>query len=60
MSSARNHAKRSHRSERFKSSAFNAHARRVYIRQETKPKKMSFFSKLAGLIRRKNAGDQYS
>lgn len=55
MSSARNHAKRSHRSEHFKSSAFRAHARKVYIRQETRPKKVSFFSKLAGLIRRKKA-----
>lgn len=55
MSSARNHAKRSHRSERFKSSAFSAHARRVYIQQETKPKKSSFFRKLSNLIHRKNA-----
>lgn len=55
MSSARNHAKRSHRSEHFKQSAFNTSARRAYIRQETRPKKMSFFSKLAGLIHRKNA-----
>lgn len=57
MSSARNHAKRSHRSEHSKSSAFTAHARKAYIRQTTKSKKMSFFSKLAGLFRRKNAGD---
>lgn len=55
MSSARNHAKRSHRSEQFKHSAFNASARRAYIRQETKPKKTSFFRKLAGLIHRKSA-----
>ena len=55
MSSARNHAKRSHRSEHFKQSAFNTHARRAYIRQETRPKKVSFFRKLAGLIHRKKA-----
>jgi hypothetical protein len=55
MSSARNHAKRSHRSEHFKTSTFNASARKMYIREATKPKKMSFFSKLAGLIHRKNS-----
>lgn len=55
MSSARNHARRSHRSEHFKQSAFNAHARKAYIRQETKPKKTSFFRKLAGLIHRKKS-----
>ena len=55
MSSARNHAKRSHRSEHFKQTAFNANARKAYIRQATRPKKVSFFRKLAGLIRRKNA-----
>lgn len=55
MSSARNHAKRSHRSEHFKQSAFNAHARKVYIKQATKPKRASFFSKLMRLIKRKSA-----
>lgn len=59
MSSARNHAKRSHRSERFKSSAFNAHARKVYIQQAKKPKRESLISKLTRLIHRKSAGDQY-
>lgn len=55
MSSARNHAKRSHRSEHFKQSAFNAHSRKVYIKQATKPKRASFFSKLMRLIKRKGA-----
>ena len=57
MSSARNHAKRSHRSERFKTAAFSAPARKVYIQQASKqkPKRETFFSKLAGLIRRKSA-----
>lgn len=55
MSSARNHAKRSHRSEHFKQSAFNAHARRVYIQQAKKPKRENFFSKLLRVIKRKSA-----
>lgn len=55
MSSARNHAKRSHRSERYKKSAFSAHARKVHVRQINKPKKATFFSKLARVFHRKNA-----
>ena len=55
MSSARNHAKRSHRSEHFKTSTFNASARKMYIQQATKPKKMSFFGKLAQMLHRKNS-----
>lgn len=55
MSSARNHARRSHRSEHFKQSAFNAHARRAYIRQAKKPKRETFFSKLSKLFHRKSA-----
>ena len=55
MSSARNHAKRSHRSEHFKQSAFNAHACKVYIQQAKKPKRETLFSKLARLLRRKSA-----
>lgn len=55
MSSARNHAKRSHRSEHFKTSTFNASARKMYIRQATKPKKVSFFSKMAQLLHRKKS-----
>ena len=55
MSSARNHAKRSHRSEHFKSSAINTSARRMYIRQAQKPKRETFFSKLARLFKRNSA-----
>lgn len=55
MSRARNHAKRSHRSEHFKSSAINTSARRMYIRQAQKPKREIFFSKLARLFKRKSA-----
>ena len=55
MSSARNHAKRSHRSEHFKQSTFNASARKAHIRQATKPKRETMFSKLAKLFHRKSA-----
>lgn len=55
MSSARNHAKRSHRSEQFKRSAFNTYAHKVYVSQVTKPKKMTFFGKLAQRIHRKKS-----
>ena len=46
MSSAYNHAKRSHRSERRKQAAFNTSTRRVLIAQAQKPKKMNFFKTL--------------
>lgn len=55
MSSARNHARRSHRSEHFKTSTFNASARKMYIRQVTKPKRVSFFGKLAQMLHRKKS-----
>ena len=59
MSSARNHAKRSHRSEHFKTSTFNASARKMYIRQTTKPKRFDIlgdlYAKVRRLFRRKNS-----
>lgn len=57
MSSAYNHAKRSHRSEGRKQAAFNTSTRRVLIAQAQKPKKMNFFKRLANLanIRKKEA-----
>lgn len=55
MSSARNHAKRSHRSEHFKRSAFNTYARKVYVSQVTKPKRVTLFNKLVQMLRRKKS-----
>lgn len=55
MSSARNHAKRSHRSEHFKRSAFNTYAHKMYVSQATKPKRMTLFGKLAQMLRRKKS-----
>lgn len=55
MSSARNHAKRSHRSEHFKKSTFGSSARRMYIRQAQKPKRLSLLGKLAQMLHRKTS-----
>lgn len=46
MSSARNHAKRSHRSEHAKRSCINGSARKMYIKQAQKPKHLSLFERL--------------
>ena len=51
MSSARNHAKRSHRSEQFKKAALGSSARRMYIRQTQKPKRMNFFKSMVEKFR---------
>ena len=55
MSSARNHAKRSHRSEHFKQAAFNAGTRKVLIAKPMQAKRANFFSKLMRVIKRKSA-----
>lgn len=46
MSSARNHAKRSHRSEHAKRSCINGSARKMYIKLVQKPKRLSLFERL--------------
>ena len=46
MSSARNHAKRSHRSEHARRSCINGSARKMYIRQARKPQRLSLFERL--------------
>lgn len=46
MSSARNHAKRSHRSEHAKRSCISTSARKAYIRQANKPKRANLFERL--------------
>lgn len=56
MSSAYNHAKRSHRSERRKQAAFNTNARRVLINQAQKPRKVNLFKRLVQAIRRPAEG----
>lgn len=53
MSSARNHAKRSHRSEHARRSCINGSARKMYIKQAQKPKHLSLFERL---FRRKSEG----
>lgn len=52
MSSARNHAKRSHRSEHFKQSVLGHSARRAVIRSVQKPKRANFFKALAYRFRK--------
>ena len=46
MSSAKNHAKRSHRSEHAKRSAIGASARKMHIRKAQKPKRFRLFENL--------------
>lgn len=60
MSSAYNHAKRSHRSERRKQAAFNTSTRRVLISQPYKAKRVGLFRRLANHlnIRRKETQRQ--
>lgn len=53
MSSAANHRKRSHRSEHYKASAFNASSRRAYYRTSNDRRNRSVFSRIANLFRRK-------
>lgn len=50
MSSAANHAKRSHRSEKLKGSAFRASARRSYYNQMPQSKRKSIFARLFSRI----------
>lgn len=46
MSSAKNHAKRSHRSEHAKRSAIGSSARKMRVRQARKPQPLWFFENL--------------
>ena len=55
MSSASNHAKRSHRSERRKQAVFNTNARRVLITQPYKAKRIGMFKRFAAHLRRQAA-----
>lgn len=54
MSSAYNHAKRSHRSESRKQAVFNTSARRVLISQPYKAKRASIFQRIAAHLRRRS------
>lgn len=56
MSSAINHAKRSHRSEHRKQGAFNTSTRRVLIAQQQKPRRANLFRQLVQAIRRPAEG----
>lgn len=55
MSSARNHTKRSHRSEHFKKSALGHSAHRAFNRSITKPKHVNFFQAMADRFRKNKA-----
>lgn len=55
MSSARNHAKRSHRSEHVKQSALGYSARRAFNRSRQKPKHFNLFKALAARLRKNKA-----
>lgn len=46
MSSAKNHAKRSHRSEHATRSCINTSARKMYVKQAYEPKRIGFFARL--------------
>lgn len=52
MSSAYNHAKRSHRSERRKQAAFNTSTRRVLVSQPYKARKVNLFKRMVQAFRR--------
>lgn len=52
MSSAYNHAKRSHRSERRKQAAFDTSTRRVLISPAQKPRKVNLFKRMVQAFRR--------
>ena len=52
MSSARNHSKRSHRSEHNKRSAIGHSARKTWIKQAQTPKRVAFFERVKNLFRR--------
>lgn len=53
MSSARNHAKRSHRSEQFKKASVGASARKMWVREVQKPRRASLFTRFGNLLRRR-------
>lgn len=54
MSSARNHAKRSHRSEQFKKASIGASARKMWVREVQKPRRASLFTRFGNLLRRRS------
>lgn len=53
MSSARNHAKRSHRSEHFKRSSIGASTRKMWVKQAHKPQRLGFLDRVRNLFRRR-------
>lgn len=55
MSSARNHAKRSHRSEARKADAFNASARRAYYSPaNVKKREVGILQRMLAVAKRRN------
>lgn len=52
MSSAANHRKRSHRSEQYKRSAFNASSRKAFYRTANNPRNRSVLGRLFNAFRR--------
>ena len=55
MSSARNHAKRSHRSEHFKRSSIGASTRKMWVKESQKPQRLGLFERFKNLFRRRDA-----
>lgn len=53
MSSARNHAKRSHRSEHFKKASIGTSARKMWIKEYQKPQRAGLFARFRSLFHRK-------
>lgn len=54
MSSARNHAKRSHRSEHFKKASIGTSTRKMWVRKTQKPRQLSLRERFLNLFRRSN------
>lgn len=54
MSSARNHSKRSHRSEHFKRADVGASTRKMWVKQAQAPKRVSLYERFKNLFRRSN------
>lgn len=55
MSSARNHAKRSHRSEHFKKASIGTSTRKMWIGEYQKPQRAGLFARFKSLFHRNDS-----
>lgn len=53
MSSARNHTKRSHRSEHFKRASIGASSRKMWVKEAQKPQRLGLRDRFMNLFRRR-------